>query len=90
MKAPNPILPSAGARRIRGQGMTEYIIIVGLIAVAAIVAVSAFGTGVKGQFKTMAQSITGEAPTQQQNLAGAVTQTKAVTDTAVTLKDYAQ
>ena len=90
MRAPNPIVPSAGARRVRGQGMTEYIIIVGLIAVAGIVAVSPFGTGVKGQFKTMAQAVTGEAVTQQQNLDAAVTQTQAVTDTAVTLGDYAQ
>jgi len=90
MKAPKPTVPSAGVRRIRGQGITEYIIVVGLIAVAAIIAVSAFGTGVKGQFKTMAQAITGEAVTQDSNLADAVTQTEAVTDTAVTLKDYAQ
>lgn len=36
-------------RRARGQGMTEYIIIVALIAVAAIGVYSAFGDIVRGQ-----------------------------------------
>ena len=37
------------ARRARGQGMTEYIIIVALIAVAAIGVYTAFGDIVRGQ-----------------------------------------
>ncbi len=36
-------------RRIAGQGMTEYIIIVALVAIAAIGVYSAFGDIVRGQ-----------------------------------------
>ena len=37
-------------RHVTGQGMTEYIIIVALIAIAAVSAVSFFGSTVEGQF----------------------------------------
>jgi len=46
-------------RRIRGQGMTEYIIIVALIAVGAIAAVGLFGGVVKDSFSNMAQALGG-------------------------------
>ena len=36
-------------RRFRGQGMTEYIIIVALIAIAAIGVYTAFGKTLRGQ-----------------------------------------
>ena len=49
----------ADRRLVRGQGMTEYIIIVALIAIAAIAAVGAFGGVVKDQFTAMAQELTG-------------------------------
>lgn len=42
-----------------GQGMTEYIIIVALIAVAAIGVYQAFGTVVKGQTATAAATLAG-------------------------------
>ena len=50
----------ADRRLVRGQGMTEYIIIVALIAIAAIAAVGAFGGVVKDQFVAMAQELSGE------------------------------
>lgn len=53
-------------RRIGGQGMTEYIIIVALIAIAAIAAVSSFGGVVKDSFVGMSQSLAGETATQVQ------------------------
>ncbi len=43
----------------RGQGMTEYIIIVALIAIAAIGVYSAFGNVVKGQTAEMAMQLGG-------------------------------
>jgi len=43
-----------------GQGMTEYIIIVALIAVAAIGAYSYFGEAVQHQVASLAQEISGE------------------------------
>jgi Flp pilus assembly pilin Flp len=45
--------------RERGQGMTEYIIIVALIAVAAIGVYTAFGDIVRGQTSAAASSLAG-------------------------------
>ena len=42
-----------------GQGMTEYIIIVALIAIAAIAVYSLFGTTVKNQVAGMAKELSG-------------------------------
>jgi len=46
-------------KKITGQGMTEYIIIVALIAVAAIAAFTMFGDVVRGQVGTMAAELGG-------------------------------
>ena len=46
-------------RKIFGQGMTEYIIIVALISIAAIFVVNKFGGVVKGQFGHMASQLSG-------------------------------
>ncbi len=43
----------------RGQGMTEYIIIVALIALAAIGAVSTFGNDLRRLFGMMTNSLSG-------------------------------
>ncbi len=50
-------------RRQRGQGMTEYIIIVALIALAAIGVYSAFGGVVRGQTAVMANQLAGQSAT---------------------------
>ncbi len=42
-----------------GQGMTEYIIIVALIAIAAITVISVFGDNIRGQFANAASAIGG-------------------------------
>lgn len=44
-----------------GQGMTEYIIIVALIAIAAIGVYQAFGSVVKGQTSVAASTLGGDA-----------------------------
>ena len=44
-----------------GQGMTEYIIIVALIAVAAIGVYKAFGNIVRGQTSVAASTLAGQA-----------------------------
>lgn len=52
-----------GARsafRVRGQGMTEYIIIVALISVAAIAVYQFFGQVVRSQTAAMAREIAGQ------------------------------
>lgn len=46
-------------RKASGQGMTEYIIIVALIAVAAIGVYSAFGDIVRGQTSVAASALAG-------------------------------
>ena len=46
---------------MKGQGMTEYIIIVALIAVAAIVAFQFFGQQVRGSLAGTAGALSGKA-----------------------------
>lgn len=59
-----------GARRLqRGQGMTEYIIITALIAIAAIAAVTFFGGTVRSQVAGMAKELSGQSATQSINRA---------------------
>ncbi|RME34384.1 MAG: hypothetical protein D6786_05060 [Gammaproteobacteria bacterium] len=50
-------------RRIRGQGMTEYIIIVALIAIAAIAVYSFFGDTLRSQMGAMTQELAGVSGT---------------------------
>jgi pilus assembly protein Flp/PilA len=45
----------------RGQGMTEYIIIVALIAVASIGIVTLFGDNIRKLFSASAQAIAGDS-----------------------------
>jgi type IV pilus assembly protein PilA len=47
-----------------GQGMTEYIIIVALVAIAAIGVYSAFGKTIRGQMGVVAGSLAGTATTE--------------------------
>jgi pilus assembly protein Flp/PilA len=75
--------------RQRGQGMTEYIIITALIAIAAIAAVAFFGGTVRAQVGGMAQELSGtdakgSITTAQGNAAKAVTEGS----TARSLKNY--
>lgn len=51
---------STSRRKIRGQGMTEYVIIVALIAIAAIGVYAAFGNVIKGQTGAMAAELGGK------------------------------
>lgn len=56
----------------RGQGMTEYIIIVALIAIAAIAVYQYFGSTVRNQTAAIAQELAGND--------GTAAKTKAQTD----------
>jgi pilus assembly protein Flp/PilA len=65
-------MTAARLRKQRGQGMTEYIIIVALIAVAAIGVYSYFGKTVRNQTSAIAQEVSGQdSATQIQNAATA-------------------
>jgi Tfp pilus assembly protein FimT len=55
------------AKRCRGQGMTEYIIVVALIAIAAIGVYTAFGKTLRGQMASTAQSLAGKNASQARN-----------------------
>ena len=52
-------LLSTRPARVRGQGMTEYIIIVALIAIAAIATTTFFGSTVRNQVAGMAAGLAG-------------------------------
>ena len=45
----------------RGQGMTEYIIIVALVAIGAIAVVSIFGNNIRALFGTSANALSGQS-----------------------------
>ena len=59
MKSVEKVQSLSGKRRITGQGMTEYIVVVALIAIACIGAVGIFGDTVSSQFINMSQKING-------------------------------
>ncbi len=56
----------------RGQGMTEYIIIVALIAIAAIGIITLFGDNIRRLFAMSADSLAGNEDVKQANTVGAV------------------
>jgi Flp pilus assembly pilin Flp len=51
--------PMKNFHKQAGQGMTEYIIVVALIAIAAIGVYTAFGKTVRGQMAVTAQALAG-------------------------------
>ena len=67
---PNPIGAPARQRLQRGQGMTEYIIIVALIAVAAIAVYQFFGQVVRSQTAAIAHEVAGTDGKPSSDLAG--------------------
>jgi pilus assembly protein Flp/PilA len=54
-------LSQRNLRRARGQGMTEYIIIVALIAIAAIAVIMLFGDNIRKLFGASAASLAGNS-----------------------------
>ena len=72
-----------------GQGMTEYIIIVALIAIAATAIYGFFGDTIRGQMGTMTQELAGDEGTAGRTAADAAS-TAAGTEAAATktLKNY--
>lgn len=62
MHSKNSVIRNRGFRVLqRGQGMTEYIIITALIAIAAIAAVSFFGQTVRSQVAGMSKELAGQS-----------------------------
>ena len=76
-----------------GQGMTEYIIVVALIAIAAIGAYTAFGRTLRGQMAVTAQSLAGNdagAARTQANNGGTEATTQAQRNIQLDNYDQAQ
>jgi Flp pilus assembly pilin Flp len=72
-----------------GQGMTEYIIIVALIAVAAIAVYQLFGSVVRNQTAAIAQEVAGGDGTANKDKAGTdATTAGSNAQTAHTLSSY--
>ena len=74
-------------RRNRGQGMTEYIIIVALISIGTIGIVSLFGDNVRRLFAMSADALAGNASVAQANSIGAVSKDAL---NKKTLREFAQ
>ena len=66
-------------RKQAGQGLTEYIVVVALVAVAAIGVVSVFGKDIRERFAAATGAMAGEAPTKNK-ATRAVVKTKGLKD----------
>lgn len=80
-------------RNQSGQGMTEYIIIVALIAIAAIAAFSFFGKTVRNQTAAMSESLAGDAGKAADSTKAAGEAAKGAADSAAkdkNLKNYVE
>ena len=76
------------AARQRGQGMTEYIVIVALVAIAAIAVYQLFGQVIRAQTAAMAQELAGEDGSAQSQAAQAAAQAAAGQAAAKSLKSF--
>ncbi len=72
----------------RGQGMTEYIIIVALVAVAAIAVYQFFGQVLRAQTAAMAKEIAGEDGSQQSRAAASAAESAAIQAAPKSLKSF--
>ena len=79
---------SQACSRQRGQGMTEYIIVVALVAVAAIAVYQLFGQVIRSQTAAMARELAGEDGTEQSRAAQSAAETAAAQAAAKSLKSF--
>jgi len=57
-------------RNRKGQGLTEYIVVVALVAVAGIGIVNIFGNQLRNQFHTVVKAMAGSTTATVESLAG--------------------
>jgi Flp pilus assembly pilin Flp len=82
-------MKNVSKRKMFGQGMTEYIIIVALIAVAAIGVYAFFGKSIRNQVAGLSKEVAGVEATAEIAKAGtAATDAAAVADKQKTLANY--
>lgn len=72
----------------RGQGMTEYIIIVALVAVAAIAVYQTFGQVIRSQTAAMAKELAGEDGSEQSRMAQTAAEAAASQAAVKSLKSF--
>lgn len=76
-------------KRLTGQGLTEYVIIIAIIAIAAIGATSFFGDSIKASFLALGSELTGNTKVDMvQETSTALSKAKNDTNTATTLRNY--
>ncbi len=88
MRDPAPRRFSQSLRRQAGQGMTEYIIIVALVAVAAIAVYQYLGQVLRAQTAAVAKELAGEDGSQQSRTAQSAAESAATQAGAKSLKDF--
>ncbi len=82
-------LVSKKIRRQQGQGMTEYLIVVALIAISAIVVFSFFGQTMRNQVAGIAQELAGkDSSTSVSNAATAAGNADSLGTKKKTMGDY--
>ncbi len=72
----------------RGQGMTEYLVIVALVAVAAIAVYQSFGQVIRSQTAAMAKELAGEDGSAESQMAQGAAEAAANQTAAKTLKSF--
>lgn len=85
---PQKSIKKAGLLRQSGQAMTEYIIIVALVAVAAIAVYQLFGQVVRSQTAAMAKELSGEDGTAQSQMAQSAAQSAEAQTASKSLKSF--
>jgi Flp pilus assembly pilin Flp len=77
------------SKKVTGQGMSEYLIIVGLLAVAGIAVMGLMGGTVRNQFGGMAQELAGNNGSGAiANAAGRASAAASTANTQRTLSNY--
>lgn len=79
---------SVRCTRQSGQSMTEYIIVVALVAIAAIAVYQLFGQVVRSQTAAMARELAGEDGSEQSRAAQSAADAAAAQTAAKTLKSF--
>lgn len=74
--------------RQSGQGMTEYVIIVALVAVAAIAVYQSFGQVIRAQTAAMAKELAGEDGSEYSRMAQGAAESAAAQAVAKSLKSF--
>jgi Flp pilus assembly pilin Flp len=77
-------------KKITGQGMSEYLVIVGLIAVCSVVAMGLMGEGVRNTFGAFTTELSGSAAADTATATGAGRAAAAgvTTNSDITLRDF--